>query len=96
MYSSLREGAEIHVVFVEPEVFNSPFATALASATTADAALEHVQQQATDRINALGGKIDGQKLRRVVAHFRRGAPVTCACRSVARRPTFGPSAGSVG
>src|SRR4051812_36061944 len=71
----IREDAEVHVVYVEPDVgVGAAFASHASSSMTAERALRQVQQRATERVDALGDRLDGRKLRRVVAHFRRGSP----------------------
>lgn len=71
----LHEDAVVHVVYVEPEVWvGAAFASSLAAVSDAGTMLQQVQQRARERIAALGDKLDGSKLKRVTAHFRRGSP----------------------
>jgi nucleotide-binding universal stress UspA family protein len=71
----LHEEAEVHVVYVDPDIPVHPaFAMPPATAVNADTMLEQVQQRAAEHTNALGSRLDGGRLKRVVAHFRRGAP----------------------
>ncbi|WP_437737530.1 universal stress protein [Sorangium sp. So ce1335] len=69
-----RENAEVHAVLVEPESWiGVGLARAPAAATKPDVALQQLQQRASERVRAMGGKLDGRRLKRVVVHFRRGA-----------------------
>jgi nucleotide-binding universal stress UspA family protein len=73
--ASLRPGAEVHALYVEPDVWTSAtIAPALESAATADAAVAKVQERARARVDAMGPHIRRRQIRRVVAHFRRGSP----------------------
>jgi nucleotide-binding universal stress UspA family protein len=69
--ASLREDAEVHVVCVEPEWAGAAFATPL---PPVDEAVQEVQQRAAERVTAMGRKLDGGRLKRVIAHVRRGTP----------------------
>jgi nucleotide-binding universal stress UspA family protein len=73
--ASLREGAEVHVVFVQPEMWiEAPLAPALESTISADAAVAKVQERAMQRVDAMAPDLCKRNIRRVVAHFRRGSP----------------------
>lgn len=68
-----RENAEVHAVHVEPESWvGIGLSRVPVAATTPEAALHQLQLRATERVGALGGKLDGRRLKRVVVHFRRG------------------------
>ena len=71
----LREEAEVHVLYVEPEGWiEGALSSPLGNAVKTDASLEQVQQRANERVNALGGRLDAGRLKRVVAHLRHGSP----------------------
>jgi nucleotide-binding universal stress UspA family protein len=73
--ASLRPGSEVHVLYVEPDVWASAGLTpALTEAINADAAVTKVQERAKARIERMAPHIRSREIRRVVAHFRRGAP----------------------
>jgi nucleotide-binding universal stress UspA family protein len=73
--ASLREGAEVHVLFVQAEMWiEAPVAPALESAISADAAVVKVQERAKQRFDAMAPGLCKRNIRRVVAHFRRGSP----------------------
>ncbi|WP_438001588.1 universal stress protein [Sorangium sp. So ce185] len=68
-----RDNAEVHVVYVEPESWvGVGLSRAPAAATKPDVALQQLQARASERVRALGAKLDGRRLKRVVVHFRRG------------------------
>ncbi|MGK3994313.1 universal stress protein [Sorangium sp. So ce1024] len=69
-----RENAEVHAIYVEPESWvGVGLMRAPAVATRPDVALQQLQQRASERVRALGSRLDGKRLKRVVVHFRRGA-----------------------
>jgi nucleotide-binding universal stress UspA family protein len=71
----LREGSEVHVLYVEPDVWaGATLSAAIQEASNADAAVHQVQQRATERIEKMPAHLERRRIRRVVAHFRRGAP----------------------
>jgi nucleotide-binding universal stress UspA family protein len=73
--ASLHAGAEVHVLYVEPDVWASAALTpALTEAIDADAAVVKVQERAKARIDKMAAHLRKRQIRRVVAHFRRGAP----------------------
>jgi nucleotide-binding universal stress UspA family protein len=73
--ASLREGSEVHVVYVEPDVWaGAAFAPALETAVSADAAVLKVQERAKQRVEHMAPHLRKRQIRRVVAHFRRGSP----------------------
>jgi nucleotide-binding universal stress UspA family protein len=73
--ASLRDGAEVHVLYVEPDVFaGAAFAGRLKEAISADAAVLEVHKRASERVAKISPEIQKQRIRRVVAHFRRGSP----------------------
>jgi nucleotide-binding universal stress UspA family protein len=73
--ASLREGAEVHVLYVEPDVWvGSALKPALETAPTADVAVLKVQERAKERVLAMAPQLRKRQIRRVVAHFRRGSP----------------------
>ncbi|MGK3963792.1 universal stress protein [Sorangium sp. So ce118] len=69
-----RDNAEVHGVYVEPESWVGPgLSRAPAAAIKPDAALQQLQQRASERVRTMGSKLDSRRLKRVVVHFRRGA-----------------------
>jgi nucleotide-binding universal stress UspA family protein len=73
--ASLREGSEVHVVYIEPHVWSgAPLAPALETAIGADAAVLKVQERAKQRVDHMAPKLRKRQIRRVVAHFGRGSP----------------------
>jgi nucleotide-binding universal stress UspA family protein len=73
--ASLHDNAEVHVVYVEPEMwFGPPFTGRIEKAVDADTALGQVRALCAERVEALDDRLDKDHLRRVVAHFRRGSP----------------------
>lgn len=73
--ASLREGSEVHVLYVEPDLWvGATVATVPPAANGAEAAVKKVQERAVARIAAMPAHLDKGRVRRVVAHFRRGAP----------------------
>jgi nucleotide-binding universal stress UspA family protein len=73
--ASLREGAEVHVLYVEPDAFaGAAFAGRLKEAVSADAAVLEVHKRASERVAKISPEIQKKNIRRVVAHFRRGSP----------------------
>lgn len=74
----LRENAEVHVVYVEPEIpYSAQISSAVAPVPDADVMLERVQQRAAERVGAMGTRLNGARLKRAVAHFRSGSPAEC-------------------
>jgi nucleotide-binding universal stress UspA family protein len=70
-----REGAELHVVYVEPEVWPGPLVEPqIAAPVNGDMMLKHVHRLVNERLNAAGDRLDKSRLKRVVSHFLRGAP----------------------
>ncbi|MGK4005184.1 universal stress protein [Sorangium sp. So ce1036] len=70
----LRSNAEVHVIYVEPETWvNVDLPAAPDPAARTEAMLQRVQQRASERVGALGSRLDGERLKRVVVHYRRGA-----------------------
>ncbi|WP_437718256.1 universal stress protein [Sorangium sp. So ce448] len=68
-----RENAEVHGVYVEPESWvGVGLSRAPMVATKPEVALQQLQQRASERVSAMGDKLDGGRLKRVVVHFRRG------------------------
>lgn len=73
--ASLREGSEVHVVYVEPDIWvGATLAAAPPLANGAEAAVKKVQERAAEHVAAMPAHLDKRRVRRVVAHFRRGAP----------------------
>ena len=73
--ASLREGAEVHVLYVEPDLWvGATLAPALTTAVNADAAVAKVGERAKQRVDAMAPHLRKRQIRRVVAHFRRGSP----------------------
>ena len=72
--ASLHDGAEVHVLYVEPDLWvGATFASALEQPSP-DEHLKKVQERARERVDAIPRELDRRRIRRVVAHFRRGAP----------------------
>jgi nucleotide-binding universal stress UspA family protein len=71
--ASLREGAEVHVVYVEPDLWTGA-ALAPALAADAEAAAAKVAERAKQRVDAMAPHLRKRQIRRVLAHFRRGSP----------------------
>ncbi|AUX42555.1 hypothetical protein SOCE26_039880 [Sorangium cellulosum] len=71
----LRQNAEVHAIYVEPESWTGagPSSTP-APGTRTETALHQIQERASERVRFMGGKLDSRRLKRVVVHFRRGAP----------------------
>jgi nucleotide-binding universal stress UspA family protein len=68
-----RENAEVHAVYAEPESWvGVGLSRVPVVATKPDVALQQLQQRASERVSAMGNKLDGGRLKRVVVHFRRG------------------------
>ena len=73
--ASLRAGAEVHVLYVEPELWaGATFGAPLQTALDADVAVREVQQRAIQRVEKMPDRLEKRNVRRVVAHFRRGGP----------------------
>jgi nucleotide-binding universal stress UspA family protein len=73
--ASLREGAEVHVLYVEPdEWIDMALKPALEAAVSADEAVLRVQGRAKARVDSMAPHLRKRQIRRVVAHFRRGSP----------------------
>lgn len=72
--ASLRDGSEVHVLHVEPDLWIGAALAATPYASTAEEAVKKVQERATERIAAMPDTLDKRRVRRVVAHFRRGSP----------------------
>jgi nucleotide-binding universal stress UspA family protein len=72
--ASLRAGAEVHVLYVEPDLWVGATFAAAPQPPSVEEHLRRVQQRATERVDAIPRELDKRRIRRVVAHFRRGAP----------------------
>jgi len=73
--ASLHEGAEVHVLYVEPDLWTGAvFAPTLENAINADTAVTQVQERAKQRVDHMAPHLRKRQIRRVVAHFRRGSP----------------------
>jgi nucleotide-binding universal stress UspA family protein len=70
----LREGSEVHALHVEPDLLLGAALAAPEYALSAEAGARDVQKLATERVAAMPAALDKRNVRRVVAHFRRGAP----------------------
>lgn len=72
---TLREGSEIHVLYVESELWaGAAIGVVPVHEMNLDQALLKVQVRATDRLAAMPAHLEKRRIRRVVAHFRRGSP----------------------
>jgi nucleotide-binding universal stress UspA family protein len=73
--ATLHEGAEVHVLYVQPEIWaGARPGGALQGALDADTGVHQVQQNATEHVARMSASLDKKRLRRVVAHFRQGSP----------------------
>jgi nucleotide-binding universal stress UspA family protein len=73
--ASLREGAEVHVVYVEPDVWTGAVvASELGGVYDPEAAAAKVAERAQERVDEMAPHLRKRQIRRVVAHFRRGSP----------------------
>lgn len=70
----LREGSEVHVLHVEPDLWIGAALAAPPYASTAQEGAKKVQERAAERIAAMPDTLDKRRVGRVVAHFRRGSP----------------------
>jgi nucleotide-binding universal stress UspA family protein len=74
-YASLHEGAEVHVLYVEPPIWDgASLSSGLAPPIGADTAVAKVQERAKLRVDEMAAHLRKRQIRRVVAHFRRGSP----------------------
>jgi nucleotide-binding universal stress UspA family protein len=71
-HGTLHDGSEVHVVHVEPDVWAS--ASLAAPPTSPEDGVKAVQDRATARVLAMPAHLDKRRVRRVVAHYRRGSP----------------------
>jgi len=72
--TSLR-GGEVHVLYVEQEqALDALLTSKLEGALPADEVVEKVRERATERVNAVLAQLGALRVRRVVAHFRKGSP----------------------
>jgi nucleotide-binding universal stress UspA family protein len=73
--ASLHPGSEVHVLYVEPDLWvAATFGSGLQEAVSADAGVLKVQERAKQRVDQVAPHIRKRAVRRVVAHFRRGSP----------------------
>jgi nucleotide-binding universal stress UspA family protein len=73
--ASLRPGAEVHVVYVEPDAWTAAaLAPAVSGTVDAEAAAAKVAERAKQRIDEMAPHLRKRQIRRVVAHFGRGSP----------------------
>ncbi len=72
--ASLREGSEVHVLYVEPDVWLGAAAAGPKHTESADTAVLAVQERAKQRVDKIAPHIRKRQIRRVVAHYRRGSP----------------------
>ena len=83
--ASLREGAEVHVLYVEPDVLGEATLTpALEAAINADAAVSKIEEHARKRLDAMAPGLRKRQIRRLVAHFGRGSPAEIIAQLAAR------------
>jgi nucleotide-binding universal stress UspA family protein len=72
--ASLRQGSEVHVLYVEPDAWvGAAVAPAFEAALGADAAVTKVKEQAERRVDAMAPGLRKRQIRRVMAHFGRGS-----------------------
>ncbi len=72
--ASLREGSEVHVLYVQPDAWTgTALASTLEAAVSADAAVLKVQERAKLRVEKMSPHLRKRQIRRVVAHFGRGS-----------------------
>jgi nucleotide-binding universal stress UspA family protein len=73
--ATLHEGAEVHALYVEPDPWTGPPRQgSVTDAIDTNTALLEVQKNAADHLAAMPAGVGKARLRRVVAHFRRGSP----------------------
>jgi nucleotide-binding universal stress UspA family protein len=72
--ASLREGSEVHVLYVEPDAWLGAATATGLKPDNADAAVLKVQERAKQRVDKVAPHIRKRQIRRVVAHYRRGSP----------------------
>lgn len=72
--ATLRDASEVHVIYVEPEPLLGPGHVSGAAPRTPSEAVKDVQDRAAARVAAMPDHLDKRRIRRVVAHCRRGSP----------------------
>jgi len=72
--ASLHPSAEVHALYVQPEAWTGPPHGALQNAVDTNTALREVQENAADHVARMPADLAKTRIRRVVAHFRRGSP----------------------
>lgn len=73
--AALREGSEVHVVYVEPDAWTGAMLPMQEPGDQGpDVAIQKVQQRATERVAAMPAHLEKRRVRRVVVHLRRGSP----------------------
>jgi nucleotide-binding universal stress UspA family protein len=73
--ASLHEGAEVHVLYVEPDGFvGLALEPALGGAADAGTIVVKVQERAKQRVDQMAPHLRKRQISRVVAHLRRGSP----------------------
>jgi nucleotide-binding universal stress UspA family protein len=73
--ATLHEGAEVHALYVEPDPWTGPPPEgSVKDAADTNTALLEVQTNAAEHVAKMPAYLGKARLRRVVAHFRRGSP----------------------
>lgn len=73
--ASLRDGSEVHVLYVEPDAWTGTALGAVPNPSpTAEIGIGKVRELASARVLAMPDILDRTRIRRVVAHYRRGSP----------------------
>jgi nucleotide-binding universal stress UspA family protein len=71
--ASLNEGSEVHILYVEPSIFDGAISKPEERTASADAAVAKTQERAKDRVGKMDAGLRKSAIRRVVTHFRRGS-----------------------
>ena len=72
--ATLHAGAEVHVVYVRPDVWSGLASGAsLETAVDTDTTVHQVQKNATEHVARMPASLDKSRIRRVVAHARSGS-----------------------
>jgi nucleotide-binding universal stress UspA family protein len=72
--ASLHAGAEVHVLYVEPDGFVGLALDPTLGIADADTVLVRVQERAKQRADRMAPHLRKRQIRRIVAHFRHGSP----------------------
>lgn len=72
--ASLREGAEVHALYVEPDLWSGLALAPALGVADAEATAGKVADRCRQRVERMAPHLRKRQIRRVVAHFRRGSP----------------------